>query len=69
MPQQVIDEVLDIWKDLQTGRAKDVAAKICMIELYNVIYMTNYGARTSCGTCLSTCLDGIKILWDKTYSK
>jgi hypothetical protein len=68
LPQHLIDEVLDIWKDLQTGRAKDVAAKKRMIELYNVIYMTNYGVGTSCGSCLSTCFDGIKKLYKK-YSE
>tara|TARA_R110001592_G_scaffold276721_1_gene543851 strand:+ start:826 stop:1230 length:405 start_codon:yes stop_codon:yes gene_type:complete len=65
LPQHLIDEVLDIWDDLKTGRAKDIAAKKKMIELYNVIHMTNYGTNTSCGSCLSTCFDGIKKLYNK----
>ena len=65
LPQHLIDEILDIWKDLQTGRAKDVAAKKRMITLYNVIHNTNYGVGTSCGSCLSTCFDGIKKLYNK----
>ena len=65
LPQHLIDEILDLWKDLKTGRAKDVAAKKRMITLYNVIYMTNYGTGTSCGSCLSTCFDGIKKLYNK----
>jgi hypothetical protein len=68
LPQHLIDEVLDIWKDLKTGRAKDIAAKKRMIELYNVIHMTNYQTHTSCGSCLSTCFDGIKKLYKK-YSE
>ena len=68
LPQHLIDEVLDIWKDLKTGRAKDIAAKKRMIELYNVIHMTNYATGTSCGSCLSTCFDGIKKLYKK-YSE
>ena len=68
LPQHLIDEILYIWKDLKTGRAKDVAAKKKMIELYNVIHMTNYGTGTSCGSCLSTCFDGIKKLYKK-YSQ
>ena len=24
LPQEIIDEILDMWKDLKTGRAKDV---------------------------------------------
>ena len=65
LPQHLIDEVLDIWKDLKTGRAKDVATKKRMITLYNVIYMTNYGTGTNCGSCISTCFDGIKKLYNK----
>ena len=67
-PQEIIEEILDIWKDLKTGRAKDVAAKKKMIELYNTIYMTNYKTGTNCGSCISTCYDGIKKLYKK-YSQ
>tara|TARA_R110000765_G_scaffold12399_1_gene38322 strand:- start:952 stop:1242 length:291 start_codon:yes stop_codon:yes gene_type:complete len=65
LPQHLIDEILDVWKDLKTGRAKDVAAKKRMITLYNVIHMTNYGTGTNCGSCISTCFDGIKKLYNK----
>ena len=65
LPQHLIDEVLDIWKDLKTGRAKNVAAKKRMIETYNTIYNTNYSPRTNCGSCISTCFDGIKKLYNE----
>ena len=65
LPQHLIEEVLDIWDDLKTGRAKDVSAKKRMIELYNVIFMTNYTPTTNCGSCISTCFDGIKKLYNK----
>ena len=65
IPQHLIEEVLDIWDDLKTGRAKDVATKKRMIELYNVIHNTNYGTGTNCGSCISTCFDGIKKLYNK----
>ena len=65
LPQEMIDEILDLWKDLKTGRAKNVAAKKKMIELYNTIYNTNYGTGTNCGSCISTCFDGIKKLYNK----
>ena len=42
-----------------------VAAKKRMIETYNTIYNTNYGTGTNCGSCLSTCYDGIKNLYNK----
>ena len=68
LPQEIVDEILDMWKDLKTGRAKDQAAKKRMIETYNTIYNTNYGVRTNCGSCISTCFDGIKKIY-KEYSK
>ena len=68
LPQEIIDEVLKVWTDLKTGRAKDQAAKRKMIEIYNTIHMTNYSTTTNCGSCISTCFDGIKNLYKK-YSK
>ena len=65
LPQEIIDEVLDLWKYLKTGRAYNVEAKKRMIELYNTIYMTNYRTGTNCGSCISTCYDGIKKLYNK----
>tara|TARA_R110002153_G_scaffold9240_3_gene38473 strand:+ start:66 stop:356 length:291 start_codon:yes stop_codon:yes gene_type:complete len=65
LPQEMIDEILDVWKDLKSGRAKNVAAKKKMITLYNTIYNTNYGTGTNCGSCISTCFDGIKKLYNK----
>ena len=68
LPEEIIDEILDMWKDLKTGRAKDVQAKKRMIETYNTIYMTSYKPTTNCGSCISTCYDGIKKLYYE-YSK
>ena len=65
LPKEIIDEILKVWDDLKTGRAKDHAAKSKMIEIYNTIHMTNYKTTTSCGSCLSTCFDGIKNLYKK----
>ena len=68
IPKEIIEEVLDLWKDLKTGRAKDQAAKKKMIELYNTISGSNYNTRTSCGSCISACFDGIKKIYNE-YSK
>ena len=65
LPQEIVDEILDMWKDLKTGRAKDQAAKKRMIETYNTIFNTNYSPRTNCGSCISTCFDGIKKLYNE----
>ena len=68
LPQEIIDEILKVWEDLKTGKAKNQAAKKKMIEIYNVIHMTNYSTNTNCGSCISTCFDGIKNLYKK-YSQ
>ena len=65
LPQEIIDEVIKVWDDLKTGRAKDIAAKKKMIEIYNTIHGTNYSTNTNCGSCISTCFDGIKKLYKK----
>ena len=68
LPQEIIDAILNMWEDLKTGRAKNVQAKKKMIETYNTIYNTNYQTNTNCGSCISTCFDGIKKLYKK-YSQ
>ena len=68
LPQEIINEILDMWENLKTGRAKNQEAKKKMIETYNVIYGTNYSTGTNCGSCISTCFDAIKKLYKK-YSE
>ena len=65
LPQEMIDEILNLWQDLKGGVAKNIEVKKRMIETYNTIYMTNYSPGTNCGTCLNTCFDGIKKLYKK----
>jgi 5-methylcytosine-specific restriction endonuclease McrA len=65
LPKEIIKEILDLWPDLQTGRAKDQQAKAKMITLYNTIHGTTYSTGTNCGSCISTCFDGIKKLYKK----
>ena len=62
--QSLIDEAIEVWEDIKTGKAKDIEAKKRMIELHNVIYGTNYGVGTNCGSCLSGIYDGIKKIVD-----
>jgi hypothetical protein len=68
LPKEIVDEILDMWKDLKTGRAKNVQAKKRMIETYNTIYNTNYNPTTNCGSCISAAYNGIKQLYYE-YSK
>ena len=68
LPQEIIEEVLKVWPDLKTGRAKNQAAKKKMIELYTTIYMSNFSTGTNCGSCIDSCFQGIKKLYKK-YSE
>ena len=65
LPQHLIDEILDLWPDLKTGRAKDQDAKRKMIELWNTISGNNYNPGTNCGSCISSSFDAIKKLYNK----
>jgi NAD-dependent dihydropyrimidine dehydrogenase PreA subunit len=65
LPKEIVEEILDLWKDLKTGRAKDIAAKKKMIELWNTISGSNYKTGTNCGSCIAACFDGIKKLYNE----
>ena len=65
LPQHLIEEVLDMWDDLKTGRAKDQASKKLMIETYNTIFNTNYNPSTNCNSCISAAFEGIKIIYEQ----
>lgn len=65
IPEELIEEVLLLWDDLKSGRAKDQAAKKKMIEIYNTIYLSNYSTTTNCSSCLSTCFKGIKKIYEE----
>jgi len=67
IPEEIIEEIILLWEDLKTGRAKDQTAKKKMIEIYNTLHNTNYSVRTSCGSCIAACYDGIKKIY-KEYS-
>ena len=67
LPQDLIDEIINLWPNLKTGVAKDVESKEKMIELYNIAHNTNYLPSTNCSSCVATCYDGIKRLY-KQYN-
>ena len=67
IPEEIIEEIVLLWEDLKTGRAKDQISKKKMIEIYNTLYGSNYSVRTNCGSCIAACFDGIKKIY-KEYS-
>ena len=69
IPKEILEEVFAVYPDVYTGKAKNHKAKAKMIELYNVIHGTNYSIGTSCSSCLSTCLNGIRDIYHKYKKK
>lgn len=65
LPQDIIDEIIYVGKNLIRGRFKDHEIKAKAITLYNTIHNTNYSTGTNCGSCLSTTFDGIRKLYNK----
>ena len=67
IPKELIAEIIVLWEDLKTGRAKDHDAKSKMITIYNTLHNTSYSTGTNCGSCIAACFDGIKKIY-KEYS-
>ena len=52
IPEDLIQEVLDIYPLFVNKRAPDHIVKGKMIELFNVIHGTTHSIKTNCGSCL-----------------
>jgi|TARA_R110002020_G_scaffold448292_1_gene661044 NAD-dependent dihydropyrimidine dehydrogenase PreA subunit len=65
VPQDIVEECLLNWEDIKTGTAKNIEAKRKMIELHNIVYGTNFDRDTNCGSCLQSCLDGMRKIKEK----
>jgi hypothetical protein len=68
LPKEIIEEVLAVYPDIKTGKAKDQESKKKTIELWNTITGSNYNTGTNCSSCLSDCLNGIRGIYNK-YKK
>jgi len=65
IPEEIIEEVLLVWQEVKTGRAKSKEAKSKMIQLYNIIYGSNYSDTSNCSSCIATCFDGIRKIYQE----
>ena len=65
VPEAIIKEVINLWPYIKTGRAKTIKHKKLLIELYNTIYNGHYRVTTSCGSCLTSCFNGLKKIYDE----
>jgi len=67
IPEEIIEEVINLMPDLERGKAKNQTAKKKMIELYNTIFNQKYSTGSNCSTCLATMYKAIKNIY-KEYS-
>jgi hypothetical protein len=68
LPQDIMNEIIQLWPDIKTGKAKDNKAKNKLVEIYNVIHNTNYNINTNCRSCLHACFTAIQHIYNK-YNK
>tara|TARA_R100000995_G_scaffold18009_2_gene7314 strand:- start:4521 stop:4925 length:405 start_codon:yes stop_codon:yes gene_type:complete len=68
LPQEIIDEIINLYPDIKGRRAKDYETKFKMIDLYNTIHRTRHNKGTSCKPCLSEIFNSINKLYNK-YKK
>ena len=68
IPQEIINQVINLWDHLKTGVAKTQEDKRKMIELWNVISGSNYKPSTNCGSCIAAAFDGVRLIYKK-YKK
>ena len=52
IPQDLIEEVIEMYPLFENKRAPDTIIKGKMIELFNVIHGTSHAVTTNCGSCL-----------------
>ena len=54
IPTHLKDEIKEVWKLIENGKAKDIKSKQRLIELYNTIHDTTYSVNTNCSSCLNS---------------
>jgi len=64
IPNELIQQCVDIMPKLKNGKADNQDTKRLMIELYNTIYNAHYKTTTSCPPCIKTCFTGVKKVAD-----
>ena len=69
IPEELIQEVFDLWPYIKTGRATNKDTKRQLVELYNTIYGGHYNLDTSCGSCLNSCFIAIESLYNENKNK
>ena len=59
IPEYLIEELIDVWKNIKNKTATNEQYKQRAVELYNTIYNTNYKTTTNCSSCLQSVWSGL----------
>jgi hypothetical protein len=65
LPEDIVEEVLEVWPKIESGKAINREAKKKMIELHNTIYGTKFSTGTNCSSCLNSCFEGTRLVYEK----
>jgi hypothetical protein len=65
LPAELLQEVLELYPQIEHGQLKDHEQKQRFIELYNTIYDTKYKVTTNCPSCMKTMFNGIQAIYKK----
>ena len=65
IPQQFIDEVIELYPKFRTGKAETVEVKVKMITLYNAIFNGHYNVKSNCSSCLSSVWKALSEIYNK----
>ena len=65
IPEGLIQEVMDLWPYIKTGRATNVDTKRTLVQLYNTIHNGHHNLDTSCGGCLNSCFTAIEKIYNE----
>ena len=69
LPKHLIEEALQIHEGIKTGQAKNQEYKRRAVELYNIIYKTNFNKNSNCSSCLKQVWQGINKIYKKYGEK
>ena len=65
IPQDLIQEVMDIYPLFENGKAPNYQVKEDMILLFNVIHGTAHSLKTNCSSCLYSIYKSFTLIYEE----
>jgi len=65
VPPEFREEIIELYKALQSGNLNENDNKQRVITLHNTIYGTNYATNTTCSSCHKNVREGINKLYNE----